>query len=72
MKYSKTELIEEIRMLEHNLECSEFHSDTCFKMVLEFRKMLSDKVFDEVLDKCSNGNLTRLGMMDKYNRNEVE
>ena len=66
MKYSKTELINEIRMLEHNLECSEFHSNACYKMVQEFRKILSDRVFDEMLDACSDGNLTRLGLMDKY------
>ena len=71
MNYSKPELIEEIRRLEHNLECSEFHSDTCFKMVMEFRKILSDRMFDEMLDKCSNGNLTRLGLMDKYKESEV-
>ena len=71
MKYSKAELIEEIRILEHNLECSEFHSDTCFKMAMEFRKMLSDRIFDEMLDKCSGGNLTRLGMMDKYKGSEA-
>ena len=72
MKHSKTELIEEIRILEHNLECSEFHSDTCFKMVLEFRKILSDKIFDEVLDKCSGGNLTRLVDVNKYKESDKE
>ena len=66
MKYSKSELINEIRMLEHNLEYSEFQNNTCHKMVQKFREIISDRVFDEVFDECSGGNLTRLGLMDRY------